>query len=199
MRRSLIYKTHVWSKAYGSGDIEAGLYECGGNGHPHFSLCSRGTRYNSCSNDQETRLRDMCPELTPLLGLHLCDHKGAPMYAVENGHYHLWNSGSCPKQSDRIAMVRKYLRCSKGMVEELLMHNNEEYFRYVISVSDLPRLWQRQADLAITTLESLAKEEWDRDYVWPHSNFTPMQPDLYGDIDEEFPGARLPRQLRHLS
>lgn len=67
------------------------------------------------------------PELAKFISLHLCNHYGAPMYPVDNGMYHIKNSG--------MSVAMEYLRISKQECVELYKASEDKlYFKYL-------RLW----------------------------------------------------------
>lgn len=65
-----------------AGSVRIGLYYIKGNQAPYFSATSRN------GADHDAILRNY-PELFDVVALHLSDINGTPMYAVENGVYHI--------------------------------------------------------------------------------------------------------------
>lgn len=65
------------------------------NGHADFAITGDFYDYvngGHCCGCIHEIIEAICPELKPFINLHLCDAKGAPMYAQGNGFYHLRNS-----------------------------------------------------------------------------------------------------------
>jgi hypothetical protein len=128
------------------------------NGHDDFSITAEG-----CYKDSNSRDFDCCgcmhedilklmPELKIFVDLHLCDYKGAPMYTVENGYYHLHNG---LKQT-----AIEYLRITE--TEYNLLYNakdNSEYAGLLHSL-DIVKRWKFEADYAIKQLEIMTGETY---------------------------------------
>src|SRR6187431_1139451 len=67
------------------------------NGHQDFSITGnlyeadkpKIDRYNICGGCIHDEIIKFYPEFKQFIDLHLSDYEGIPMYAVENGFYHL--------------------------------------------------------------------------------------------------------------
>lgn len=77
-------------------EVYGGLHMIRGNKAPYFSITGsfwREYNFNPHNPDEcgccHELIVKLWPELRPLTALHLSDHNGQPMYAVENGWYYL--------------------------------------------------------------------------------------------------------------
>jgi hypothetical protein len=71
--------------------VKGGLHYLKGNTAPYFSITGEGYEngreaFGGCCHDE---ILKHCPQYADLVALHLSDMDGAPMYAVENGFFHL--------------------------------------------------------------------------------------------------------------
>ena len=99
--------------------------ECN-NGHDTFSITGsawtnrnkRDSDIGGCIHDEILKIR---PDLKLLVDLHLSDGDGVPMYAVENGYYHL--QGYMGTAEYGHTMTRKdvadYLRVTEAEIQTL--------------------------------------------------------------------------------
>lgn len=147
------------------------------NGHADFAIT--GTVYEQYANGRWFDAEGGCihdviarcfPKFKPFIDLHLCDAKGAPMYAQANGFYHLRNS---PRE-----MTMKYLRITDQEYDRFFREAEDQlYFTYLLQIMGIPARWEEEARAAIRQLEELTG-----DTFVDHSEryqFTPL-------IDEEF-------------
>ena len=170
MKPVLRYRTHLWEKDLGSIDIQINLDDDCNNGHPDFSITGTSTREGwGCIHDTILKFR---PDFKLFTDLHMSDHNGAPMFAVENGFYFLWRFTK--PHEEQIANTQHHLRCSREVVEKLLKHQTKDWFSYVLETEGVIDQWKAEANTAIATLEKLTGETWDRSYEWPRQNYTPL-------------------------
>lgn len=129
------------------------------NGHADFSITGdiyekgkprtdRNHIAGGCIHDEILKAK---PELKLFIDLHLADSKGVPMYAIENGYYHLKNEDKTPEE--RLAIVKDYLRLSDEELATIATAEDKLHFTYLIHSLKLPAKWKAQADEAIKQLE----------------------------------------------
>ena len=94
------------------------------------------------------------PELCPFIALHLCDAKGAPMYAQGNGFYHLRNSSKEVTMSELRITQQEYDRFLREAEDQL-------YFTYLLQTMGIPARWEEEARAAIKQLEDLTEEQFE--------------------------------------
>lgn len=147
------------------------------NGHADFAIT--GTVYEQYANGQWYDAEGGCihdviakyfPKFQSFIALHLCDAKGAPMYAQVNGFYHLRNSSR--------EMTMKELRITDQEYDRFFREAEDQlYFTYLLQTMGIPARWEEEARAAIRQLEALTG-----DTFVDHSEryqFTPL-------TDEEF-------------
>lgn len=132
--------------------------ECG-NGHADFSMTceiyeKRGNHRwvdagGGCAHAHILKLR---PDLKLFADLHLCDFTGAPMYAIENGFYHLHDAEKT--RPERLAIAARHFRCTLAEAELLEKCEDKERMAYTVERLGLPKQWQAEADEAIARLEA---------------------------------------------
>jgi hypothetical protein len=160
---NLVFKTSRTAK---NGDfyiIEIKLNDECKNGYQDFSIT--GTTW--CKNTPHTE-GNICacgamgdtisiefPEYAIFNRLHLCDVYGSPMYAVENGYYHVKKMLSTE--------FCEYFRCTDVEYNNLQQSEDVEHFRYLLTISDIPKRWLNEANEAIKILEDLTGEEFLND------------------------------------
>lgn len=97
------------------------------------------------------------PELRPFMALHLCNYKGQPWGAVENGIYNAThNKDYCMRE----------LRISDEEYEKLLpaaQLNDKLYFKYLLFKLGIVDRWKREADAFIKLLLPEG-ETWENPY-----------------------------------
>lgn len=131
------------------------IYEKAGNGrwmdvgggcaHEHISKVTKG-KYDEFA------------------ALHLADWQGIPMYAVENGHYHMTNTFNDTSRPHEDVFCEEY-RVTPEQYE--ILKKAENKIEYAILLKDLGILdqWKVQADAAIKRLEELTGDEFLMDSV----------------------------------
>lgn len=148
------------------------------NGHADFSITADAKElYNGryqdsfcgCCHDEILKVH---PELKQFVNLHLSDQNGVPMYAIENGYYHLWDETKT--KAERKKITKDYLRITEDEYIQLSKTKNKLYFRYIVDVLNLPDKWQKEATQAIENLEKLSGQQWDMSHKWERSNYTPI-------------------------
>jgi len=133
------------------------------NGHQDFSITATyweiGKVRNNhnmigggCCHDEILKHR---PDLQIFVNLHLCDFTGCPMYAVENGFYHLTNgfNNTKPNEANFKAEFCSYYRITAEQFDILAQSENK--LRYAINLQKLGILlqWMDEARQAILLLE----------------------------------------------
>lgn len=98
------------------------------------------------------------PEFKKFVSLHLCDCYGAPLYAVENGFYHIKNS------SKETAI--DYLRITENEYNALFAAEDKQYFKYLLYTLGIVRRWDEEAKEAIKELEALTGCKWVNPYEY---------------------------------
>lgn len=128
--------------------ITADIYGKRQNGR--FVWCSGGCCHNEISKH--------FPEFSKFVALHLSDCYGAPLYAVENGYYHMKNSSK--------ETVIDYLRVTEE--EYNVLHNayDENHFKYLLYSIGVISRWNEEAKAAIKELEALTGNEWVNPYEY---------------------------------
>lgn len=143
------------------------------NGHQDFSIT--GTIYEHGKRSDSAFLAGGCiheeiekhfPEFTPFVRLHLCDYKGIPMYAVENGFYHLKNGFNSKLTVEAFkAEFCEYYRITPEQFDVISGAENKlEYAIFLKELNILSR-WKEEADKAIKQLEELTGLEFLCDSV----------------------------------
>lgn len=137
------------------------------NGHQDFaitgniydSLISKSDRYYESGGCIHDEILKHFPEFKIFIDLHLCDYKGAPMYAVENGFYHLANGFS--NMQDDESFVQKFCEYYRLTEKQYyILQESENQLEYAVNLIELGILnqWQQQANEAIKILEGLTGE-----------------------------------------
>lgn len=125
------------------------------NGHAEFAIT--GTVYEQYANGQWEWTQGGCchepiakyfPQFQPFIDLHLCDAKGAPLYAQANGFYHLRNSSREVTMKELRITDQEYDRFFREAEDQL-------YFTYLLQTMGIPARWEQEARAAIRQLEEL--------------------------------------------
>ena len=131
-----------------SWSITADIYGKRQNGR--FVWCSGGCCHNEISKH--------FPEFSKFVALHLSDCYGAPLYAVENGYYHMKNSSK--------ETVIDYLRVTEEEYNVLRDASDEAYFKYLLYSMGIVNRWNEEAKEAVKELEALTGNEWVNPYEY---------------------------------
>lgn len=102
------------------------------------------------------------PEYATFAKLHLSDYKGIPMYAVENGYYHLKNSP--------MEVVLHYLRINENEYKTLYKCYDKLNFCITLGKLGIVERWEQEANEAIKLLEKLTGDEFVVDSVKTNLN-----------------------------
>lgn len=104
------------------------------------------------------------PELKRFIPLHLCSHDGSPMYPMENGSFHVYNSSEI--------ITNDYLRLSDGELQKLnAAPKDHAYFKYMLFHLGIVARWQKEADEFIRFLEEKTGVEWENPYTPEQEHF----------------------------
>lgn len=128
--------------------ITADIYGKRRNGR--FVWCSGGCCHNEISKH--------FPEFSMFVALHLSDCYGAPLYAVENGYYHMKNSSK--------ETVIDYLRITETEYNLLCQSGDKQHFKYLLYTVGIVNRWNEESKAAIKDLEALTGNEWVNPYEY---------------------------------
>ena len=145
------------------------------NGHQDFAITGdiyqkgkpRKDRYLisfGCIHDEILKAR---PELKIFVNLHLSDYEGIPMYAVENGHYHLTN-GFNNTLSDSQAFRDKfceYYRITPDQFDVLKTSKNQLQYALNLQRLNILQQWKEEANAAIKVLEEMTGKTFVPDSI----------------------------------
>lgn len=131
-----------------SWSITADIYEKRRN--ERFVWCSGG-----CCHDE---ILKCFPEFKRFVNLHLSDCYGAPIFAVENGYYHIKNSSK--------KTVMDYLRVTEEEYNNLSQSEDKQYFKFLLYTEGVVLRWNEEARSAIKELEALTGNEWINPYEY---------------------------------
>lgn len=169
-KNSLIYKTSKLIKS-GTQKIYVSIRlndECK-NGHQDFSIT--GDIYKGEGKADKNHLTGGCihdaiskyfPEFRPFIKLHLSDYEGIPMYAVENGFYHLQNGfNNTPTNSPEFkAEFCDYYRITADQFKALSHSKNSLQYAVNLDKLGILKQWKAEAKEAIKTLEALTDSKF---------------------------------------
>lgn len=89
-----------------------------GNAKPYFSLTAEGrdngSEFGGCCHEE---ILKHWPDLQPLVDLHLSDIDGVPMYAVENGFFHL---GGTHWERPKFDVAARHFRITEAEARKLV-------------------------------------------------------------------------------
>lgn len=145
------------------------------NGHQDFAITANLYEYDAardrwintgggCCHAEILRI---APEFEKFVKLHLCDYLGRPMYAVENGFYHLKN-GFNQTAIDAPEFAEKFCEYYRITAKQFkILKRSETALQYSIKLQALNILDQLQTEAAeaIKELESLTGETFLVDSV----------------------------------
>lgn len=136
------------------------------NGHQDFSVTasiydSKGLNVGGgCCHDVintvfDGKYKDFCD-------LHLCDWQGYPVYAVENGFYHIKNVGQS-------TFLEYYPGVTPSQYKKLVKAEDQTGYAILLQDTGVVATWQAAAKKAVTRLEELTGQKFECDSV--KSNF----------------------------
>ena len=142
------------------------------NGHQDFAITAdiyktgmrsdRSFLAGGCCHDD---ILKHFPEFKIFVNLHLCDFAGVPMYAVENGFYHLREgfNKTKPTNDNFKKEFCEYYRMSPAQFDAI--NTSEHKLAYAINLKELGILeqWNKEASRAIKMLEELTGNEFVND------------------------------------
>lgn len=135
------------------------------NGHQDFAITAtiwekgkpKVDKYwimGGCCHDE---ILASCPDLKIFVDLHLCDYKGIPMHAVENGFYHLCEGFNDTKPGSEKFKNEfcEYYRISSTQFDVISRVENK--LQYALALQNLNILdqWADQANSAIELLQEM--------------------------------------------
>lgn len=167
---SLVYKTSKLIKS-GTQKIYVSIRlndECK-NGLKDFSIT--GDIYKGESKADKNHLMGGCihdeiskyfPEFKVFIKLHLADYEGIPMYAVENGFYHLTNGfNNTPINSPKFkAEFCECYRITEKQFEVLSQSKNKLQYAVNLEKLSILKQWKTEAKEAIELLEALTNSSF---------------------------------------
>lgn len=135
------------------------------NGHQDFSITADGYEkrngrfyesFGGCCHDE---IKKYFPEYSIFIPLHLSTYKGVPMYASENGFYHI--------KTDKLEKQKfcEYYRVTSYQYD--ILEKSENILEFSILLHELKVLdqWKEQADKGIKLLEKLTNKTFIVDSV----------------------------------
>ena len=145
-------------------DVKITLDDHCKNGHQDFAITgdiyssptSKADRYHISGGCIHEDILKHFPEFEPFVKLHLCDYNGAPMYAIENGFYHLKKGfdqmDEGETQKDKFC---SYYRMDPKQYDIII--DSENSLEYAIHLKELGIVdqWKKEAEIATKMLEDL--------------------------------------------
>lgn len=175
------------------------------NGHQDFSITATYWEIGKVRNDRNMIGGGCChdeilkhrPDLQIFVNLHLCDFTGCPMYAVENGFYHLTNgfNNTKPNEANFKAEFCSYYRITAEQFDVLAQSENK--LRYAINLQKLGILlqWMDEARQAILLLEQWTGKKFLIDSV--RTQYTaPTAEQIADEQAKENAGYYLPSKIQ---
>lgn len=147
------------------------------NGHQDFSITASAWEkgkpktdkwniYGGCCHEEILAVR---PDLLPFVKLHLSDWEGVPMYAVENGFYHLkngfWNTQkpiNIETATDEhfCAKFCEYYRITPEQFKQLKTSENSLQYALFLQSLGILKQWKEEANKAIKMLEGMTGSQF---------------------------------------
>ncbi len=176
---SLIYSTSKHITYYGKPStiyVNIRLNDECKNGHQDFAITgdiytnqtgNKSDRYFACGGCIHEEIQKYFPKFKMFIDLHLCDYNGTPMYAVENGFYHLTEGfNDCkPTSSDFKAKFCEYYRIGAMQFDALFKAENKTEYAILLMELGIIEQWKEQAQTAIKELELMTGNEFLNDSV----------------------------------
>lgn len=135
------------------------------NGHQDFSITGTFWEIGKVRNDRNMIAGGCChdeilkvrPDLKLFVDLHLSDYSGTPMYAIENGFYHLRNGYFSEYKKETPEQFKthfcEYYRITPEQFDILAQSENKIQFAVSIVKLNILEQWKQQADEAIKLVE----------------------------------------------
>jgi len=143
------------------------------NGHQDFSITGTFWEKGKVKNDRNMITAGCCheailkakPSLKLFTDLHLCDYDGVPMYAVENGFYHLETGFTKEKKGtpEFKTAFCEYYRVTSEQFDILNTCQNSTQFAVKIVELGILGQWKQEAEQAIKLLEEWTGNEFIND------------------------------------
>lgn len=145
------------------------------NGHQDFAITGdiyqkgkpRTDRYyiaGGCIHEDIVKAK---PELKIFVNLHLCDWEGIPIYAVENGFYHLREgfNNTKPESANFKKEFCDYYRVTPSQFD--ILNSSRNKLQYALNLQKLGILtqWKEEANKAIALLEQMTGKKFVSDSV----------------------------------
>eukprot|EP00918_Siedleckia_nematoides_P098118 GHVU01214820.1.p1 GENE.GHVU01214820.1~~GHVU01214820.1.p1 ORF type:complete len:309 (+),score=46.21 GHVU01214820.1:707-1633(+) len=129
-----------------------------------YEVGKRSDRANISGGCIHEDIEKHFPEFKNFIALHLADCNGIPMYAVENGFYHLQNGFNSTKVTDKTfkAEFCKYYRIEEKHFNKINI-NDKMYFSFMLIKLGIADRWKEQAKEAIKQLEELTGNKFKSD------------------------------------
>lgn len=138
------------------------------NGHQDFSITAdiyekgkpKTDRYfiaGGCCHEEIIKAR---PDLKIFVNLHLCDYKGIPMYAVENGFYHLRHGFNNKYAANFKDDFCEYYRITGSQFEKLKAAKNQLEYALKLQSLNILKQWEKEANTAIDLLEKMTGKKF---------------------------------------
>lgn len=135
------------------------------NGHQDFAITAdlyeagkpKTDRYHISGGCIHDEIIKFFPEFKIFVDLHLCDYEGIPMYAVENGYYHLINGFNNTKheESNFENEYCEYYRLHPAQFAILKTSKNKLQFALNLQNLEILLQWKAEANNAIQLLEDM--------------------------------------------
>ncbi|MDQ5930350.1 MAG: hypothetical protein QG594_2138 [Bacteroidota bacterium] len=155
------------------------------NGHQDFSITATFWEIDKPRNDRNMIFGGCChdeilshfPELQIFVNLHLCDYKGIPMHAIENGFYHLVEgfNNTKPNNENFKSEFCSYYRMTENQFNILSTAKEKNYFGFLLVKLGILDQWKKEADQAIELLEQMTGKKFIVDSVRTQFNLTNEQ------------------------
>lgn len=180
------------------------------NGHQDFSITAGIWQKDKPKTDRYYIMGGCChdeiiatmPELKIFVNLHLCDYKGIPMHAVENGFYFLREGFSDTKPDSKKFKKEfcAYYRITEDQFQVLNIAENKLQYALALQNIGILKQWETQANEAISRLEEMTSKKFLIDSKKTQFNApTPKQIQAEKEKQESgyyTPEAKAARQLQ---
>lgn len=171
------------------------------NGHQDFSITAEGWEkgkphtdkymiYGGCCHDEILKAQ---PILKMFVDLHLSDCEGVPMYAVENGFYHLHEgfNNTKPENPAFKSEFCDYYRITPAQFDVLNNCKNKLQYALALQNEGILAGWKRQAVAGIKMLENYTGKEFVNDSVKTQYH-APTPEEIKAEQDKEKAGYYTP-------